>query len=129
VGAEQQLVEAGAANAGGWICRRLAGEAGGRGRRGGEESRTWRRGGRLAEASRAPPQAAAVAPSRQVLCLSSSLLSVGGGADDLGVESTDPEKPLEEHDFNNFLNCPYVGDIPNRYTSDVVLNQQARVAH
>jgi hypothetical protein len=22
-----------------------------------------------------------------------------------------------------------VGDIPNRYTSDVVLNQQARVAH
>jgi hypothetical protein len=23
----------------------------------------------------------------------------------------------------------YVGDIPNRYTSDVVLNQQARVAH
>jgi hypothetical protein len=37
---------------------------------------------------------------------SSSLLSVGGGADDLGVESTDPEKTLEEHDFNNFLNCP-----------------------
>jgi hypothetical protein len=23
----------------------------------------------------------------------------------------------------------YVGDIPNRYTSDIVLNQQARVAH
>jgi hypothetical protein len=23
----------------------------------------------------------------------------------------------------------FVGDIPNRYTSDVVLNQQARVAH
>jgi hypothetical protein len=23
----------------------------------------------------------------------------------------------------------YVGDIPNRYISDVVLNQQARVAH
>jgi hypothetical protein len=37
---------------------------------------------------------------------SSSLLCVGGGADDLGVESTDPEKTLEEHDFNNFLNCP-----------------------
>jgi hypothetical protein len=72
----------------------------------GKESRTWRRGGRLAEASRAPPQAAAVAPSRRVLCLSSSLLSVGGGADDLGVESTDPEKTLEEHDFNNFLNWP-----------------------
>jgi hypothetical protein len=26
-------------------------------------------------------------------------------------------------------NVPFVGDIPNRYTSDVVLNQQARVAH
>jgi hypothetical protein len=47
----------------------------------------------------------AVAPSRRVLCLSSSLLSVGGGVDDLRVESTDPEKPLDEHDFNNFLNC------------------------
>jgi hypothetical protein len=47
-----------------------------------------------------------VAPSHRVLCLSSSLLSIGGGADDLGVESTDPEKTLEEHDFNNFLNCP-----------------------
>jgi hypothetical protein len=47
-----------------------------------------------------------MAPSRRVLCLSSSLLSVGGGANDLGVESTDPEKTLEEHDFNNFLNCP-----------------------
>jgi hypothetical protein len=23
----------------------------------------------------------------------------------------------------------FIGDIPNRYTSDVVLNQQARVAH
>jgi hypothetical protein len=67
----------------------------------GEESRTWRRGGRLAEASRAPPQAAAVAPSRRGLCLSSSLLSVR-------VESTDPEKTLEEHDFNNFLNCPSI---------------------
>jgi hypothetical protein len=72
----------------------------------GEESRTWRRGGRLAEASRAPHQAAVVALSRRVLYLSSSLLSVGGGADDLGVESTDPEKTLEEHDFKIFLNCP-----------------------
>jgi hypothetical protein len=62
------------------------GSVGGRGRRGGEESMTWRRGGRLAEASRAPPQAAVVVPSHRVLCLSSSLLSVGGGADDLGVE-------------------------------------------
>jgi hypothetical protein len=26
-------------------------------------------------------------------------------------------------------NTSSVGDIPNRYTSDVVLNQQARVAH
>jgi hypothetical protein len=25
--------------------------------------------------------------------------------------------------------CVHVGDIPNGYTSDVVLNQQARVAH
>jgi hypothetical protein len=106
VGAEQQLVEAGAADTGGWIRRRLTAEADGRGRGGGEESRTWRRGGRLAEASRAPPQAAAVVPSRLVLCLSSSLLSVGGSADDLRVESTDLEKTLEEHDFNNFLNCP-----------------------
>jgi hypothetical protein len=47
-----------------------------------------------------------VAPSHRVLYLSSSLLSAGGGADDLGVESTDPEKTLEEHNFNNFLNCP-----------------------
>jgi hypothetical protein len=72
----------------------------------GEESRTWRHGGRLAEVSRAPPQVVAMVPSRWVLCLSISLLSVGGGADDLGVESTNPEKTLEEHDFNNFLNCP-----------------------
>jgi hypothetical protein len=56
----------------------------------GKESRTWRHGGRLVEASKAPPQAAAMAPSRRVLCLSSSLLSIGGGADELGVESTDP---------------------------------------
>jgi hypothetical protein len=56
----------------------------------GEESRTWMRGGRLAEASKAPHQAAAVAPSRRVLCLSSSLLYVGGGVDDLGAELTDP---------------------------------------
>jgi hypothetical protein len=27
------------------------------------------------------------------------------------------------------INRGYVGVIPNRYTSDVVLNQQARVAH
>jgi hypothetical protein len=26
-------------------------------------------------------------------------------------------------------NLVFVGDMPNRYTSDVVLNQQARVAH
>jgi hypothetical protein len=63
----------------------------------------WRQTSRGEQSS---PQAAAVAPSRWVLCLSSSLLSVGGGADDLGVESIDPEKTLEEHDFNNFLNCP-----------------------
>jgi hypothetical protein len=88
-GTEEELVEAGAADAGGWIRRRLAVEADGRGRRGGEESRMWRRGGRLVEASRAPPQAVAMAPSRRVLCLSSSLLSVGGGAGELG-ESTDP---------------------------------------
>jgi hypothetical protein len=37
VGAEQQLVEAGAVDAGGWIRRRLAAEAGGRGWRDGEE--------------------------------------------------------------------------------------------
>jgi hypothetical protein len=28
-----------------------------------------------------------------------------------------------------FKSLCFVGDIPNRYTSDVVLNQQARVAH
>jgi hypothetical protein len=28
-----------------------------------------------------------------------------------------------------FESCLSVGDIPNGYTSDVVLNQQARVAH
>jgi hypothetical protein len=28
-----------------------------------------------------------------------------------------------------FIHFWSVGDIPNRYTSDVVLNQQARVAH
>jgi hypothetical protein len=35
-------------------------------------------------------------------------------------------------DYNptaSMTNNPLVGDIPNRYTSDVVLNQQARVAH
>jgi hypothetical protein len=47
-----------------------------------------------------------MAPSRRVLCLSSSLLSGGGGADELGIKSTDPEKTLEEHYFNNFLNYP-----------------------
>jgi hypothetical protein len=47
-----------------------------------------------------------MAPSHRVLCLSSFLLPVGGGTDKLGIESTDPEKILEEHDFNNFLNYP-----------------------
>jgi hypothetical protein len=47
-----------------------------------------------------------MARSRRVLCLSSSLLSVGGGTDELGVESTNPEKTPEEHNFNNFLNHP-----------------------
>jgi hypothetical protein len=70
----------------------------------GEEARSRGRGGRLAEASRAPPQAAAMAPSHQVLYLSSSLLSVGGATDELGIGSIDLEKTLEEHDFNNFLN-------------------------
>jgi hypothetical protein len=56
----------------------------------GDEEKSRGRGGRLAEASRAPPQAAAMAPSRRVLWPSSSLLSVGGGADELGIESTDP---------------------------------------
>jgi hypothetical protein len=60
----------------------------------------WRQTSRGEQSS---PSSSSVAPSRRVLCLSSSLLSVGGGADDLGVESTDPEKTLEEHDFNNFL--------------------------
>jgi hypothetical protein len=63
----------------------------------------WRQTSRGEQSS---PSSGGVAPSRRVLYLSSSLLSVGGGADDLGVESTDPEKTLEEHDFNNFLNCP-----------------------
>jgi hypothetical protein len=45
-----------------------------------------------------------MAPSHQVLYLSSSLLSVGGTTDELGIGSTDLEKTLEEHDFNNFLN-------------------------
>jgi hypothetical protein len=56
----------------------------------GVEARSRGRGGRLAEASRASPQAAAMAPSHRVLCLSSSLLSIGGDADELGIESTDP---------------------------------------
>jgi hypothetical protein len=35
-------------------------------------------------------------------------------------------------DGNGDLEIPWgatVGDIPNRYTSDIVLNQQARVTH
>jgi hypothetical protein len=31
--------------------------------------------------------------------------------------------------YEDTVVCDVVGDIPNRYTSDVVLNQQARVAH
>jgi hypothetical protein len=72
----------------------------------GEEARCRGRGGVEADWQRRAELPLKRQPSRRVLCLSSSLLSVGGGADDLGVESTDPEKTLEEHDFNNFLNCP-----------------------
>jgi hypothetical protein len=41
-----------------------------------------------------------------------------------------PDDPQQQHP-SMYLNqkVVIVGDIPNRYTSDVVLNQQARVAH
>jgi hypothetical protein len=40
-------------------------------------------------------------------------------------------KMLKKYKKSRYQNSQssHVGDIPNRYTSDVVLNQQARVAH
>jgi hypothetical protein len=55
----------------------------------------------------------------------------------MGSGSTDSPAPLQTTidlpastaSTNSSTPTRVVGDIPNRYTSDVVLNQQARVAH